>query len=475
MNMSGLRKNSIFSSDSIPCFLSGSAAAFGFYHSCYGLLSCHGLARRWMLYLDYGLCLLWMAALGMSLLSRFWLAQKGEKRKAVLAPAGIDIGFWLLVLLMGLIFCSALLTEKVIPGSFRLNRGCIYDAAVSFFVLYPLGRYWGRQKTDTIFRGYLLVITLLFSLCLLLGMVVAFAEDGLTLSQYFYFREQRFSFNTNPNVAALSCCLLLFTALYGFLRGGRAEKILYFLCGVVLYVALMLSDSRGCILSLALGLSILAAVFVWDRTAKRKKPVRFFMAIMAVIVVMLTILACREGTRHILSNWEREPVTVAVENKNDEHVQAPSSGAPERSMVDKKGSGRIKAWKTAFKALKNEPGLWFRGCGPYNIPDVLVANGVINPKNTHNQLLELLLGYGVMPLIVFLAWLLWLAWKCVNLGFNKAFDWALRVLPAGIFAMVMCNMFEARLLFYRYFIGSMFFLLAGLVSASAPKNREASK
>ena len=141
-------------------------------------------------------------------------------------------------------------------------------------------------------------------------------------------------------------------------------------------------------------------------------------------------------------------------------------------MVDKKGSGRIKAWKTSFKALKNEPGLWLRGCGPYNIPDMLVANGVINPKNTHNQLLEIMLGYGVLPLIVFLIWLLWLAWKCVNLGCSKGSDWALRVLSAGILAMVICNMFEARLLFYRYFIGSMFFLVAGFVSAGGPQNRK---
>jgi O-antigen ligase len=232
----------------------------------------------------------------------------------------------------------------------------------------------------------------------------------------------------------------------------------------------MLTDSRGCIISLALGLSTLAVVFVWDWFAQRKKTVRVFMAIMAVIVVMLTILTCREGTRHILSNWEREPVATVMENT--EHEETPSSGTPVRSMVDKKGSGRVKAWKTTFKALKNEPELWFHGCGPYNIPDVLVANGVINPKNTHNQLLELLLGYGVMPLIVFLAWLLWLAWKCVILGCNKAVDWALRVLPAGILAMVMCNMFEARLLFYRYFIGSMFFLLAGLVSARVPKKSD---
>ena len=470
MTMSGLRKNSIFSSDSTPFFLPGTAAAFGFYHCCYGLLACHGINNRWMLYLDYGLCLLWMGALGMSLLSRFRLANKGEKRKAILAPAGIDTGFWLLVFLMGLIFCSALLTEKIIPGSFRQNRGCIYDAAVSFFVLYPLGRYWGNHKTDTIFRGYLLIITPLFSLCLLLGMAVAFAEDSFTLSQYFYFQEQRFSLNSNPNIVALSCCVLLFTALYGFLRGGRAEKILYLLCGVVLYIALMLTDSRGCIISLALGLSTLAVVFVWDWFAQRKKTVRVFMAIMAVVVVMLTALACREGTRQVLSNREHKPVATAVENDN--HGPAPSSEAPARSMVDKKGSGRVKAWKTTFKALKNEPELLLRGCGPYNSPDTLVANGVINPKNTHNQLLELLLGYGVMPLIVFLAWLLWLAWKCMILGCNKAVDWSLRVLPAGILAMVMCNMFEARLLFYRYFIGSMFFLLAGLVSASVPKKSD---
>jgi len=141
-------------------------------------------------------------------------------------------------------------------------------------------------------------------------------------------------------------------------------------------------------------------------------------------------------------------------------------------MVDNKGSGRIKAWKTACKALKNEPGLWLRGCGPYNIPDVLVANGVINPKNTHNQLLELLLGYGLAPLAVFLLWLVWLARKCVVLGLDKTSDWALRVLAAGILAMVICNMLEARLLFYRYFIGSMFFLLAGLVSASVPPKPE---
>lgn len=466
MNRSGLEKNTI---DAAPRFLPEAAAAFGLYHCSLGLLVCHGISQRWMLYLDYGFCLMWMASVGLFLLERFRSAAVGGRMAAVPAAVGKNTGLWLLVLLMGFFGCSAWLTQRSIAGSFRQNLGCLFDAGVSFFVLFPLGQYWGRKKAETTLRKYLLLITLLFSLILLLGMAVAFGIGGQSaLSSYFYFWEQRFFFHAHPNITALTCCLLLLTGVYGFLRGNRGEKILYLSCSAVLFAALLLTDSRGCILATGIGLSVLLAVFVWERLETKKNSVRVALAAMAVLLALLVIFACREGTRHVFAELESKPAVVMAED--GEPAQRPS--VSERPMVDQKGSGRIKAWRVAFKALENEPGLWLRGCGPYNIPDMLVSHGVINPKNTHNQLLEILLGYGLMPLLVFLLWLFWLAHKCVKLGWNKASDWALRVLPVSILAMVICNMLEARLLFYRYFTGSMFFLLAGFVSASAPAKAE---
>ena len=93
---------------------------------------------------------------------------------------------------------------------------------------------------------------------------------------------------------------------------------------------------------------------------------------------------------------------------------------------------------------------------------------------THNQFLEILLGQGIGCLALYTIWLIFVFRKSLVIGLSgkdvsPGSVWAL---PLILLTMVINNLAECVLVAREYYIGCLFFLVAGYVCGLARKQHE---
>ena len=246
------------------------------------------------------------------------------------------------------------------------------------------------------------------------------------------------------------------------------------LTGAILFIALLFSDCRAAILSLAIGVGLALGVYLWEKHCHRSILIRLCTVVVGIGSVFVILFAGRYLFRQFIAMLPEgimveyevflTPTTAsALDSANDGTIQRQLSGSFQSSTANRSKNERILIWEYVFQSLKNNPTFMLRGCGLAEIPKTLVENGYPSEMYTHNQFLEILLGLGLPTLLLFIGWLLLLAKKCLQLGLSKEYPWALRILPVVILTMLICNMFEAVLLFFRCCVGDIFFFLAGYV------------
>ncbi len=94
---------------------------------------------------------------------------------------------------------------------------------------------------------------------------------------------------------------------------------------------------------------------------------------------------------------------------------------------------------------------------------------------THNQFLEILVGQGIVPLLLYVLWLVFVArdslQSCLDLSPEKGGEWTL---PIVLLVLVVANLMEALLAGTTHYVGHVFFLTAGYVAGTwVPKKKTA--
>lgn len=436
------------------------ACTLGAYHCLYALLARQLLLPRWALYVDYLLVLVLAAVVIVCGAAAIF-------QKAVRGPAGEAISRYnnwcsFLLILLFLLFCvSALLAERTAPGSLRENRGCLFDAAISFFVLFPLGFWYGSRGDYRFLTGLIDLLTAIYTGILLYGLwgVYTPGDVYITGMPVFMHRGQLY-LGCNPNTTGMLCALFMMTGLYRILSGGKGAGILYGAAEIVLYTGLSLSNSRGGAIALSLGLGGAAGVLVWFRCEGRGTRQKWLRAAVATVLAVLAVwygrwLAC----------------ATVPPGEAGEGFAAAARGLLTKGGSEK-GSGRLLLWETILSEVLTDHGSYLlQGCSPYSISTVLSDYGYA--MYTHNQILEVVMGYGLPAALVFVAWLCLAALRSWRMGTAPlgSVSAGRRVLPLILLLLVTNNMFEASLLFYRYITGSLFFLVAGYVCAASPGTR----
>jgi O-antigen ligase len=200
-------------------------------------------------------------------------------------------------------------------------------------------------------------------------------------------------------------------------RGVRREHVLIYLAlALPLWTALVLSNSRGGILSMLALIFFLAILFsffgikrreterVEDRSLlqllARTKTFRTLLIICLVITVFLG--AIWTGGEDLTSRLE----TVSSEIANEGGV---SLG----------GAGRKDIWKATWKMIKDHPltGVGFNGYWAA-IPSYHQASGELTPQQAHNDYLELLASGGIIG-VLFVLWFLFLFFKTAGRSFRS--------------------------------------------------------
>lgn len=467
------------------------AIVLGTYHSLYGLVDRHYAIPVRFHYGEFVLIALYIVVVATGIACS--LLDRDFRPKFLAEVRGSKL--WCLALaalFFVVIFLSAVLLERERQGSFLYSIGCLADMGVHVFVLFPLGLWFG-SKADRRLLNNLFDLLLLIYLAIVLyslygihfGREVVIGGAPVQLG-YGY----RLCIGIlNPNDTGMFCVLMMSIGLYRILTGSRIAKGLHSFATVVFYVCLVLTDSRSGLLAISFGFGTYTGVCWWHKHMCKSlfwrllsatmaggvvalvlflgrfvvMVVRPFTAVTMILVAIALLCQCKKiMTRRFLLCAGGVAVVAAVMigiyyGSALLHVLA---SVPTR--ID--SSGRLRLWLIVIDLLRENSAYLLRGCGPLFISEKIgPIYGIA--FTTHNQFLEIALGYGLPSLVFFLAWLVNVArhsWHIVKAPCTSA-DLGQKFLPFILLILLTNNMFENCLLFYRFVMGSVFFLVAGYV------------
>jgi O-antigen ligase len=188
----------------------------------------------------------------------------------------------------------------------------------------------------------------------------------------------------------------------GLLAGGGVKRdrlLIYLAAAIPIWVALVLSNSRGGILSMLCQLLLLALMFGVVRKSKRtearnnnassalsrfRNSYAFRVTLGAILLAATLIGIIWVGGEQIVSRFETIQDEVAGE------VQEDNSGVRRKEI-----------WSATWEMIKEHP-LAGVGIGGYwtAIPQYHHASGKMTPRQAHNDYLELLASGGVIGILL---------------------------------------------------------------------------
>lgn len=200
--------------------------------------------------------------------------------------------------------------------------------------------------------------------------------------------------------------------------GGRRERMLLYLAAAIpIWVALVLSNSRGGVLSMLCQLLLLALMFSAVRKTKSTGAKQaaisglarvgasgiFRLTVGAFLLAATLIGIVWVGGEQMVSRLETIPSEITVE--------AQESGP---------GTSRKEIWEATWRMIKEHP-LAGVGMGGYwtAIPQYHLASGKMTPQQAHNDYLELLASGGVIGLLL-AGWFVFLLIKFARVHLRSA-------------------------------------------------------
>ena len=449
------------------------AAAYGLYHTL--LLLCAYLFRSHPVYqvlegTDPWLAIALLAVfLGYCALVLVRFPRRKERVKALLHRVFLgDQLFLTLLFVWAVIGCVVLQSggrdafftwtnaqgEQVALNNavaFRINDRQLLDMAVSFFVLVPIaaagdGKLLRRVLKNaarvlvaaaTVFMAWVLVNYYGRHLINLMDGKLQIGPDSIG----------RLVLNCNPNTTGAFAAVFLMLAMYlAFTEKQLWARVLSALAAAVQLFPLILSGSRTAVYSTMLACAAVAFRFVWGRLPRERFPsaaVRVLLSAAAGAVCAGLILLLNAGIYRTYAQT------------------AGLGGGASFITRESGGNGRFDLWGDVLSAVFASGRNAVTGVTPglVELAIGLVRGDVNNALYTHNQLLQMLLAFGIPGLALFVLWLVKLAKKCFRVAMNTKYY----VLAAAVLLLVVTGATESYLVAYTYFCGSAFFLLCGAV------------
>ena len=359
----------------------------------------------------------------------------------------------------------ALAIRRGLGGLYNNVRYLFYLAA-SLLVLFPLGCYMGRENKRA-------PLHLLYDVCL--GFFCVFILYGFyrflrgdmsftaIFDRVYRFNRARVRFGQNANATGAYCVFFLVMGVYRMTALKKnLHKALLALALLPLLTACALTSSRSAILSGGLACGFLAGETVYRRREKKGLS-SLLPAAGAFVLATGLILGCFYGLRALLLILKKQLVLFYA-------ATGAKKAADSRDILDTLTdlNGRGVIWRSVILCLKKDPRLLLYGCtqsSTVKTVEELMGKSV----NTHNQLLEVLLAYGLPALALFVAWLICTAGKSLALGLDTTAEDGRWMLPATLLFLVANNMTETMLVARGHFTGCFFFLIAGYVCGMAKK------
>ncbi|MDO4573154.1 MAG: O-antigen ligase family protein [Clostridia bacterium] len=256
-----------------------------------------------------------------------------------------------------------------------------------------------------------------------------------------------FEFFGNPNMYAMHCCLAFCLCLYLLFEQRRPALLaLLAVAALALYAALVVTNCRSAILSVFPVVFLYGAAAVSTRLPGKRLVIRLLLGALAGAALCLLLLLALRGMLFLL-----------------EHVRSGSGAAvpAASSFVDLQSMGlRVTIYRYALSRFGEAWDLILRGATPVPAYDMFL-DPAMPYSNLHSAYLAILLYYGLPGLLLFLAFILYLAVCSCRLLFSRqpATPLSERCLPVLLLPILAINAVE-EMLFARNFMSSAGVLLA---------------
>ena len=445
------------------------AAACGAYYIVYAIVLIFYLPRGSVSeYLQYESMLLGVVSAAVTAVMAFSAWRKGGESRAVTRnalrearrPEIFLLWVWLAVAVVN---CFIACRENGLL--FRANRWQLFDLFACGVILCPLGFALARLRSPRFFHCLMEAAMVLTAPLFLGGLWTVFTGRTvpvITTAVYLY--NGRLALSVNPNITGGYACLFLMLGLYR-LHSLRSRPARYLMMAgeLIWLISLISSGSLGNIIAVGLGLVFYATVrFLRNGdVGSRKRLLTAFFFCLGLAAVFALLCFVLQKVFHAA-----EAAATPVVQQSFEHR---SWGRITRL------SGRSAIWSAIFNELSWNRHIWLHGCAPaYLMSHIESLMG--RYYYTHNQFLEILVGQGLVPMVLYCIWLVYIARDSLSLCFDRrevfCVHWSL---PIVLLALVAANLMEALLVGTTHCIGHFFFLIGGFVAGTyIPKKNKKS-
>lgn len=246
--------------------------------------------------------------------------------------------------------------------------------------------------------------------------------------------EGRLSLDTHPNRSAPAPALGVVLSILIFAADKKLwRRLAALLCGIICLVTLSLTVSRTAILAAGLAAGFMALVLLEDALRPRMHAIfRWCVCALAAVLVIFAVYQGAVLTAQACNTMiDRQQASTAQQERETTSITA----VAERDLSDADSfNGRTDIWRGVFRGIQENPKILVFGTGPKMASEVMAP--YFPPESPvgifHNSLVGALVAYGVVGILLILAFLVLVAVAALRLSFGKqaAHPLALRLLPA---------------------------------------------
>ncbi len=443
------------------------AAAFALYYLIYSVIDIFYLfgADSTAEYLEYEgflLALVTAAVTALGLLSA--LRRKEEWALDALRCARRP-ELWLLWVWCAVAVVNCFIASRENGLRFLASRWALMDLFALSVLLCPLGFALARVRSTRLLHILMdaaMIITAPLYLC---GIWTAFTGRTVhILGTLTYIYEGRLDLNINPNITGAYAALFMTLGLYRLhtLR-SRPARILMWAGEAVWLIGLSSSASRGNLIAAAAGLGFYLALGM-IRSGKKKGTNKVLPAVLVGLAAAVAFYLLCGRLKQFYYLFQDRVVPAAAGKVMQDH-----RGWDNAARL----GGRLRIWTAIVNELSWNKHIWIHGCTPGYLM-LHLKRLVGRLYYTHNQFLEILVGQGVIPMLLYCAWLVFVARDsmshCLKGPDEGGGNWTL---PIVLLVLVVANLMEALLAATTHYVGHLFFLAAGYVAGTyIPKKKE---
>ena len=336
-----------------------------------------------------------------------------------------------------------------------------------------------------------------------------FAPMFPSFSEGMLFDEGRLRIDNHPNRSAPAQAVAVILVGYLLVQSKkRWQRVVWVLCGVLCYIPLALTVSRTGIIGA--GLAVGLEVYLVLRDALKPKMKAVLRVLLCVVAACISIVAIYKGSELVgrannvyLARVEaaaaQETALATPSAAPQENAATPSATAqPEGSDVAPSDvasnevvardlsdadsfNGRTDIWRGVLAGLLQNPKILVIGTGPAVASEVMSPYFPVNSPigYFHNSLLAALVSFGVIGLLLTLAFLALVAVSAVKLSFGARYrevPLAMRLLPAVLLFTFAEGMMEDFLFAYESLnVSWVWFMIAAGFVVYAVKQQAATQ